>query len=750
MNHLRCALLCAVLSSGTAWADVLDLATLPTEPGVLLRLHGSTGTGAAGVPVAGALDVDGDQKPDVALASLLASPGGRTDAGEVYLLFGDGVVGGSYDTAVADPRILVFQGSAIAETTGSEIWMDDVTDDGLADLLIARQNFDPGGRPGAGALSIVVGGSALRAHAATLAPFDLAAPPPGVLVTTLVGAAAVDRLGIWMRTGDVTGDGVADLVVAADQEDGQEAGREDDHRGAVYVVRGGPHLAARQTIDLAAFGSTALAGHLARIVPPAGAHEFHLGATCQIADLDGNGRGEVLAAATLSRAGAGIRPLRNPPGRPTHSSGGTPDGTLFIVWDDHFPTGAWPAGYEIDLEDPPGTVTVIDGGAGNQAFGEELLGGLDYDGDGRAELFVGDLISDQAGPFRAGVGHVFFDAAALAGLTFDLDAAPPGVTVTTILGGGVAHIAADTAAHGDFDADGLADLAVASPHASPLGRADAGAVHVLHGRRGGWPATIDLAPGALPPPEQIAITEIAGARGRDGLNRGDVLAYSAAAGDLDRDGRIDLIVNEMLGDAVPPGPVDVGNLIVVSGRQIAEGPSLPEACADGIDNDADTLIDFPEDPGCTDRTDDSERSPTIECDDGIDNDEDGQTDFPRDASCLGATDPTEDADPDGDDVSAYRDSCLEVPNPDQTDTDRDGYGNRCDADYDNDGAVGIADFNVLRPQYGLTDANPLFDPAVDMNDDGAIGLREFDLLRGSFGAEPGPSGLGCAGTAPCP
>nr|MDJ0865759.1 thrombospondin type 3 repeat-containing protein [Myxococcota bacterium] len=96
------------------------------------------------------------------------------------------------------------------------------------------------------------------------------------------------------------------------------------------------------------------------------------------------------------------------------------------------------------------------------------------------------------------------------------------------------------------------------------------------------------------------------------------------------------------------------------------------------------------------------------------------------------------------------DSCVEVANPDQRDTDSDGFGNACDPDYNNDGAVGIPDFNVFRGQFGLTDEDPGFDPAVDHNGDGAIGIPDFGVFRSYFGQAPGPSGLGCAGTVPCP
>lgn len=52
-----------------------------------------------------------------------------------------------------------------------------------------------------------------------------------------------------------------------------------------------------------------------------------------------------------------------------------------------------------------------------------------------------------------------------------------------------------------------------------------------------------------------------------------------------------------------------------------------DECADGIDNDGDGLSDYPDDPGCADATDVSERSPLLPCDDGADNDGDGRADF---------------------------------------------------------------------------------------------------------------------------
>jgi len=53
------------------------------------------------------------------------------------------------------------------------------------------------------------------------------------------------------------------------------------------------------------------------------------------------------------------------------------------------------------------------------------------------------------------------------------------------------------------------------------------------------------------------------------------------------------------------------------------------ACDDGVDNDGDGLVDFPEDPGCANATADRENP---QCNDGVDNDGDGKIDFDGGAS----------------------------------------------------------------------------------------------------------------------
>jgi hypothetical protein len=65
------------------------------------------------------------------------------------------------------------------------------------------------------------------------------------------------------------------------------------------------------------------------------------------------------------------------------------------------------------------------------------------------------------------------------------------------------------------------------------------------------------------------------------------------------------------------------------------------ACSDGLDDDADGLADYPDDPGCASASDVDERSPLLVCDDGADNDGDGFSDFPDDPGCRDGAHPTE-------------------------------------------------------------------------------------------------------------
>jgi hypothetical protein len=108
------------------------------------------------------------------------------------------------------------------------------------------------------------------------------------------------------------------------------------------------------------------------------------------------------------------------------------------------------------------------------------------------------------------------------------------------------------------------------------------------------------------------------------------------------------------------------------------------------------------------------------------------------------------ADADGDGVGDAADNCSAVPNARQADADRDGFGDACDADLDGDGRVGGPDLARIARAFGALAGRTRFDAAADLDGDGAIGGADLMRVSRAFGQRPGPSGLACAGTAPCP
>ncbi|MEK6905063.1 MAG: putative Ig domain-containing protein [Nanoarchaeota archaeon] len=73
------------------------------------------------------------------------------------------------------------------------------------------------------------------------------------------------------------------------------------------------------------------------------------------------------------------------------------------------------------------------------------------------------------------------------------------------------------------------------------------------------------------------------------------------------------------------GGKDIETIIITVTDLVVDKPQ----CDDGVDNDGDGKIDFPNDPGCTDKNDDNETDDPVDlpqCNDGVDNDGDGKAD----------------------------------------------------------------------------------------------------------------------------
>ncbi len=96
-------------------------------------------------------------------------------------------------------------------------------------------------------------------------------------------------------------------------------------------------------------------------------------------------------------------------------------------------------------------------------------------------------------------------------------------------------------------------------------------------------------------------------------------------------------------------------------------------------------------------------------------------------------------DTDEDGVQDPQDNCQFVANSDQLDTDADGFGNVCDADFNNNCIVNIVDLGLFRTAFFSSDS------LYDLNGDGIVNVVDLGSLRSLFLQPPGPSGVtsGC-------
>ncbi len=92
--------------------------------------------------------------------------------------------------------------------------------------------------------------------------------------------------------------------------------------------------------------------------------------------------------------------------------------------------------------------------------------------------------------------------------------------------------------------------------------------------------------------------------------------------------------------------------------------------------------------------------------------------------------------------------------PSQYDADHDGYGSRCDADFNQDGVSGSSDFTIFKACLGDVvgeGAGLPDDPTCaesDLNGDGAVGSADFSMFKSLFQLPAGPTGLDCAESPP--
>jgi hypothetical protein len=441
-------------------------------------------------------------------------------------------------TAPVVPMVL----ATAASGAGGAAAIGDFDGDGAADVAIGAFNATVRGRKSAGAVEVRFG--PIRKH------------PPRLLI---LGAATGDHTGFSLaNAGDVDGDGSDDLIIGA--YEASPRGRLT--AGSVYLVYG----RGEGTLDLANPGVQAL-----RIDGPL--RRDNIGQSVAAAgDQDGDGAPDILIGS----------PGADPFGR----------GRAGAAWIVHGQGG----GGTVDLASPDAQATQLAGAEEVGAAGWSVAGGKDFDGDGRPDLAIGapedgtvdtntgpgavylvrgpantggvqdlslpspnlleihgpfagdlfgwslamtgDMNGDKRGDLAVGAWNYPPYKRDQGGSVFVVNGTPTTGTVVAASGGkrGYRIDGADdsaragraVAAAGDLDGDGVPDLVVGSSGLGSLGRDFVGAADIVYGAQREDP--VDLS-------ELNLGMHIEGVHTND--RTGDALA---AGGDLDGDGRPDVIV----------------------------------------------------------------------------------------------------------------------------------------------------------------------------------------------------------------
>ncbi|NBX06433.1 MAG: hypothetical protein EBR18_10210, partial [Betaproteobacteria bacterium] len=187
-----------------------------SAPGNGFYIDGDAGT-ATGWAVSSAGDVNGDGLDDLLVGVPAGSPGGRTSAGQAYVVFGktdNTTVVLSSLTAGTSSAGFVFNGAGISDYTGYSVsGLGDVNGDGLADVIVGAPKVTALGTNSAGngiGRSYVLFGKT-DSTAINLSALTSGANSLGFLIN---GQNSGGNFGLSVAdAGDFNGDGLADMIV---------------------------------------------------------------------------------------------------------------------------------------------------------------------------------------------------------------------------------------------------------------------------------------------------------------------------------------------------------------------------------------------------------------------------------------------------------------------------------------------------------------------------------------------------------
>jgi hypothetical protein len=290
-------------------------------------LYGETAEDQAGISLSSSGDLNGDGRADLVVGSWAA---GGEERGAAYVVFGP--IAGEQSLSDAD---VALYGGEPGDHGGFALASGDVDGDGNDDLAVSSFHAERGG-------SVYLFFGPIARGDRPLSSSD-----------TRIGAARPDdHVGISLASGDLTGDGIDDLVVGAPLSDG----------GTVHVV------------SLPTRGTIAIADAAAHLV---GVGTEEAGSSVTVGDVTGDGVADLVVGAPGAEAAPGTV------------------GGIYVVPGPIAGTHALSSFDTIVGEAP------IDG------FGVSVAAGFDRDADGIGDLLVGAWGLDVATEGE-GAGYFFY------------------------------------------------------------------------------------------------------------------------------------------------------------------------------------------------------------------------------------------------------------------------------------------------------------------------------------------------------
>lgn len=513
----------------TTRADLPPVIDLDVPPGEesspVARIYGDNQDdflGSANGNGAAFGDINGDGYDDVILGATGTEPDGRTNAGDVYILYGTATLlaktvdlnqpAGFY----GETRIL---GQASEDQAGFSVACGDINADSFDDVIIGIPKSDLPGKTDAGEVQVIYGSPTLPG---TTIELSQSSSPAGKL--RVYGEKTGDNTGFSVGTGDINGDGVDDVLMGAPFADRGSAA----DVGKVYVVYGG--VIASATVYLS--DSTGTYGET-RILGDDGGDLF--GFSLASGQMDTDGIDEVIIGAIGGSPGGKINA-----------------GEVYVVQGSIDKPGvSILTGSIVDLDTNGAINTLVNevlilGESAGDRAGFSVAAG-DIDSNGYDDVVIGAIDADPSTGTDAGKAYLVYGDRQLEATTVNLaDLTQNWMTqrTTKIMGANAEDLTGISVSAGDINGDGFDDVILGAIQADPSGGTNAGNVYILNGTESLHSRQID----SISDEANLTVW---------GDNANDLLGYGAESGaDVDRNGFADFIASARLGDNPFLSPTD--------------------------------------------------------------------------------------------------------------------------------------------------------------------------------------------------